>query len=232
MAGNFGAVLALGLMVCTTPAVADTSLADSLNSLLGQERQTLDVVPQRQLAALAVAVPQPAAADPAPAADAAAAPVDPAMIAAATDSPHAALAAAAVASGDSEWQCLSEALYFEARGESLRGVFAVAEVILNRRDSGAYPGSVCGVVYQGNGNGCQFSYNCDGRSDAITDPAAWHRVGQVARAMLDGAPRTLTDGATHYHTTAVSPSWAARFPRTTQIGTHLFYRQPIRTASN
>ena len=55
---------------------------------------------------------------------------------------------------------------------------------------------------------------------------------EVARAALDGAPRTLTGGATHYHTTAVSPSWAARFPQTAQIGVHLFYRQPVRTASN
>jgi spore germination cell wall hydrolase CwlJ-like protein len=140
--------------------------------------------------------------------------------------------AQAVPSGDAEWQCLTTALYFEARGESLRGIAAVAEVILNRRDSGVYPRSVCGVVQQAGGGGCQFSYNCDGRSDAIGDRSAWNRVGQVARAMLDGAPRSLTDGAMHYHTTAVHPSWANRFPLTTQIGTHLFYRQPVRTASN
>jgi spore germination cell wall hydrolase CwlJ-like protein len=44
--------------------------------------------------------------------------------------------------------------------------------------------------------------------------------------MLDGAPRSLTDGATHFHTRAVRPGWAMRFPRTAAIGAHLFYRQP------
>jgi len=79
---------------------------------------------------------------------------------------------------------------------------------------------------------CQFTYTCDGISDAICDPASWSRVGKVARVMPDGAPRTLTEGATHYHTRAVSPSWARRFPQTAAIGAHLFYRQPIRLASN
>ncbi|MEM1345655.1 MAG: cell wall hydrolase, partial [Pseudomonadota bacterium] len=46
------------------------------------------------------------------------------------------------------WSCLAEALYFEARGESMRGQIAVAEVILNRVDSTAYPDSVCGVISQ------------------------------------------------------------------------------------
>jgi spore germination cell wall hydrolase CwlJ-like protein len=141
---------------------------------------------------------------------------------------------AVVPQGGEEWRCLSEALYFEARGESIRGMMAVAEVILNRVDRAEYPDTVCGVVHQGTGNRyqCQFTYTCDGLSDQIGDPAAWDEVGRVARMMLDGAPRTLTAGATHYHTTAVSPSWAARFARTTQIGTHLFYRQPTRLASN
>jgi spore germination cell wall hydrolase CwlJ-like protein len=54
----------------------------------------------------------------------------------------------------------------------------------------------------------------------------------VARILIDGAPRVLTGGATHYHTKAVNPSWARRFPRTAEIGFHDFYRQPVRTASN
>lgn len=134
-----------------------------------------------------------------------------------------------------ELHCLSEALYFEARGERLTGVFGVAEVILNRRDSGAYPNSVCGVVNQGaNGQlwGCQFSYNCDGQPETIHDAEAWDRVSGVARTMLADGPRHLTKGATHYHTRAVSPSWASRIPRTAEIGAHLFYREPVRTASN
>ena len=131
-----------------------------------------------------------------------------------------------VPTGDQEWTCLTEALYFEARGESLDGQVAVAEVILNRVDSRLYPGSVCGVVRQRGGGGCQFSYVCDGRADQMRDKVSADRAGRIARAMLDGAPRVLTDGATHFHTRAVRPSWSKRFAKTTVIGAHLFYRQP------
>lgn len=141
---------------------------------------------------------------------------------------------AAPSGSGSEWECLTEALYFEARGESLVGVVAVAEVILNRVDSADYPNSVCGVVQQG-GTGlfdCQFTYRCDGLPDVISEPAAWQVVGQVASYMLNGAPRTFAEGATHYHTLAVKPSWANSFLRTTTIGFHQFYRQTSRTAQN
>ncbi len=138
------------------------------------------------------------------------------------------------AAGDEQWQCLAEALYFEARGETVKGQFAVAEVILNRVDSPRYPNSVCGVVHQGTGKkyGCQFTYTCDGNPESIHEPGAFADVGKVALLMLSGAPRALTDGATHYHTGQVNPKWARKFPLTAQIGTHLFYRQPTRLSRN
>jgi len=132
------------------------------------------------------------------------------------------------ARGGQEWSCLTEALYFEARGETVRGIFAVAEVILNRVESSRYPDTVCGVVNQGTGKlfQCQFTYTCDGEKETIAEPAAYDMVGKVARLMLDGKPRRLTDGATHYHTRSVSPRWSNAFPRTTTIGYHHFYRMP------
>jgi len=128
--------------------------------------------------------------------------------------------------GDEQWQCLTQALYFEARGESMKGQFAVAEVILNRVDSPTYPSTVCGVVGQRGGGSCQFSYVCDGASDKMREPTAMERARRIARVMLDGAPRTLTDGATHFHTAGVRPRWAQRYPQTAAIGAHLFYRKP------
>ncbi len=127
--------------------------------------------------------------------------------------------------GDAEWQCLTEALYFESRGETLDGQIAVAEVILNRVDSPLYPRTVCGVVKQRGGGGCQFSYVCDGKT-RMREKAAADLSGRIARAMLDGAPRVLTDGATHFHTRGVKPRWSRKFSRTAAIGAHLFYRQP------
>jgi spore germination cell wall hydrolase CwlJ-like protein len=133
-----------------------------------------------------------------------------------------------------DWRCLAEALYFEARGESVKGQFAVAEVILNRVDNPEYPATVCGVVHQGTGRKyqCQFTYTCDGHKEVIAEKGTFEQVGKVAHLMIEGAPRPLTDGATHYHTRAVNPSWARVFPRTTTIGVHHFYRQPTRVSSN
>jgi hypothetical protein len=127
--------------------------------------------------------------------------------------------------GGEEWECLTEALYFEARGESVKGQFAVAEVILNRVKSSRFPSTVCGVVNQGTGKRyqCQFTYNCDGKAEHINEPAAYRRVGKVARLMLKGAPRLLTGGATYYHTHAVRPSWSRKFSKTASIGDHYFY---------
>ncbi|SMR81522.1 Cell Wall Hydrolase [Aliiroseovarius halocynthiae] len=129
---------------------------------------------------------------------------------------------------DAELKCLAEALYFEARGETIEGQFAVAEVILNRVDHVRFPGTICGVINQGTGKryACQFTYTCDGRAEVIREHAIYDRLSRIARAMIDGAPRDLTDGATHYHTTAVSPRWARSFQKTASIGVHRFYRMP------
>ena len=101
------------------------------------------------------------------------------------------------ARGNAQWRCLTEALYFEARGETVEGQYAVAEVILNRVDNLNYPGSICEVVNQGTGRryACQFTYTCDGIPEVVTDDRAWNRLGHIARIMMDGAPRDLTRGA-------------------------------------
>lgn len=138
------------------------------------------------------------------------------------------------ATGGAQWACLTEALYFEARGETLKGQLAVAEVILNRVDSRRYPDSVCGVISQGAKklHRCQFSFKCDGLPETFPEKTAYQRVGKIARLMLDGRDRALTHGATHYHTNHVKPGWARRLTKTATIGSHLFYRQPIQQARN
>lgn len=138
------------------------------------------------------------------------------------------------ADGDAQWRCLAEALYFEARGETVKGQFAVAEVIMNRVKSGLYPQTPCAVVKQGTGRlyQCQFTYTCDGRKDVIAEPAAFRQVAKVARAVIDGLSGGITGGATHYHTVAVRPSWARVYTQTAKIGVHVFYRNAYVTASS
>lgn len=124
--------------------------------------------------------------------------------------------------------CLATAIYHEARGEGIKGQFAVAEVILNRVASRQFPNSICGVVYQGvregRRGGCQFSFACDGRSEAMPNRTAANLARRIAQVMTDGGHSRLTHGALYFHTTAVNPSWANRFTQTGQIGAHLFYR--------
>ena len=124
--------------------------------------------------------------------------------------------------------CLAEAVYFEARGENLAGQAAVAEVILNRVASKKFPNTVCKVINQGSSRKfkCQFSYMCDGKSEKIYDRNSYERIVKLSWIMIMGSARVLTNGATYYHTSGVSPVWAKSLKKTNVIGRHIFYRSP------
>ena len=125
-----------------------------------------------------------------------------------------------------ELDCLTQAVYFEARGESARGQQAVATVIMNRVKNPNFPKTVCGVVYQGSArrNGCQFSFACDGAAERVVEQTAWRRAHAVAARVLSGALLRDVGSATHFHTTGVSPDWGSRMLRVAQVGLHVFYR--------
>jgi hypothetical protein len=123
--------------------------------------------------------------------------------------------------------CLAEAIYFEARGEAVRGQIAVAQVVMNRAFSGKYPDTVCGVVYQNKHRhlACQFTFACDNNPDVIREPDMWDRAQKIAKAMLDGQlwlPEV--DRSTHYHAYWVRPSWVSEMKKTYKFGVHTFYR--------
>jgi spore germination cell wall hydrolase CwlJ-like protein len=123
--------------------------------------------------------------------------------------------------GDAEQECLANAVYFEARGESLEGQLAVAEVVMNRAASGRYPATLCGVVVQPS----QFSFVHRGRMPrADRSSEAWRRAVGVARVAAQGiAPRLLPTNCLWYHANYVSPSWGRRLARNARIGLHIFY---------
>ena len=126
-----------------------------------------------------------------------------------------------------EHRCLSEALYYEARGEGRNGEQAVAEVVFHRLNKQNYGHSICAVVYEGsNGRVCQFSFTCNGALNCPREEAAWLASEQLAAQILTGEVplRNATGGATHYHAIWVNPFWAPTLKRTTQIGNHIFYR--------
>lgn len=128
---------------------------------------------------------------------------------------------------DAQSQCLAETIYFEARGESLEGQLAVAQVVLNRVKDKRFAKSICGVVQErspGPSKACQFSFVCDTGNDMPAPSRAWDVAQAVAVvAMAEGTP-DISKGALFFHTVHVSPKWRSRMQYTGTVGTHLFYR--------
>ena len=129
--------------------------------------------------------------------------------------------------------CLALNIYYETKAVSLADAMAVSDVVLNRVNSRHYPNTACTVIKEGkqdpHGNmirhKCQFSWYCDGKSDEPRNIAAWERAQKFAHDIyIYGAYVGITEGATHYHASYVSPNWAPNMDRITRIGSHYFYR--------
>ena len=128
---------------------------------------------------------------------------------------------------DRERRCLATAIYFEARGEPVRGQVAVGQVILNRVRSPLFPQTICGVVYQGQMNpGCQFSFACDGKTDTPRNDAQWSQAQDIARQIMAGELWLPEVGySTYYHANYVSPYWTGSMSKIDKIGRHIFYKK-------
>lgn len=114
--------------------------------------------------------------------------------------------------------CLARNVYYEARGESVAGQYAVAEVTMNRKASPLYPKTVCDVVYQKSA----FSWT----DEALEPPAGqeWLRAKQVAQEVYYQRRPPVMPDVLYFHATYVKPEWAAERERVARIGRHVFYR--------
>ena len=125
--------------------------------------------------------------------------------------------------------CLARNVYFEARGEPVAGMHAVAEVTMNRRASRLYPGSVCDVVYQKNWDPLRgrlvgaFSWT-EFEALPAPDGEAWERALEVADAVYYRRVSPTLQGALHFHASHIKPEWAKEKKLVARIGRHLFYR--------
>lgn len=130
---------------------------------------------------------------------------------------------------DNDIECLTQAVYYEARNESEEGQAAVAQVVMNRSRHGAYPKSVCAVVYQRNSRTCQFTFTCDGSiGRGRVNLNAWRRAERIAREVYEGRSAVrLPKSSVNYHADYVRPSWGRRLERVRQIGAHIFYGAPL-----
>jgi spore germination cell wall hydrolase CwlJ-like protein len=125
---------------------------------------------------------------------------------------------------DADFNCLVQAVYFEAGQEIPEGQRAVAEVILHRVEDPRFPKTVCAVIRDSNPRGCQFSWWCDGKSDATPDADRWATSKQAVIDVLEGAYPDPTKGALFYHARFVKPRWSRKLEKTAMIGGHIFYR--------
>lgn len=118
-----------------------------------------------------------------------------------------------------EIYCIADAIYHEARGESVEGQTAVAHVILNRVKSKRYPDTACEVVHQP----YQFSYE-KGKQHA--NKAAWSASIEYAALSYMGFINDPTDGATHYYAhNKVNPHWSSSYKVAAILGNHTFKRK-------
>ena len=125
--------------------------------------------------------------------------------------------------------CLTRNIYYEAGSEPFEGKVAVAQVTLNRVESGKFPKDICGVVYQKNVVYdrviCQFSWNCDGSSLRKTIyPAHWKESEEVAKkVLLEGFRLPSLKHAMYFHADYVQPNWGK--PQVAKFGRHIFYSE-------
>lgn len=122
---------------------------------------------------------------------------------------------------DKDCTILSEAAYYEARGESDAGVVSVLHTILNRVAHNSWPDSVQGVVYKPK----HFSYTHDGSmKQGMNDQKQFARMNVLAYDVLHGLVDSPVGNSTHYHTTKVNPYWVSDVNYIANVGNHRFYR--------
>ena len=132
--------------------------------------------------------------------------------------------------------CLAQNIYFESANQPLAGKIAVAQVVQNRVEHPSYPDTICDVVYDAKMrvnwkglsvpalNKCQFSWYCDGKSDAPVDSTTWLLSLHIARDVLQGKYGDITEGSSHYHSTSVHPYWADSLTEVVTVDQHIFYK--------
>jgi N-acetylmuramoyl-L-alanine amidase len=117
-----------------------------------------------------------------------------------------------------EVECMARTVYHEAANQALSGQLAVAQVILNRVSSGAYPSSVCAVVAQRG----QFSQAPLTASAESAKP--WSAAVAIAIIAQEHRFPQIAPGALFFHAASMRPAWSDEHVRIAQIGDHIFYR--------
>jgi len=141
---------------------------------------------------------------------------------------------------------MAQNIYFEARGEPIKGQLAVGNVVLNRVKSKKYPNTVCEVIKQARidpirgtpiKHKCQFSWYCDGKSDKVQFLKAYKRqyveadynafvtAAHLSIQLLAGRFGDNTNGSTHYfNPKKANPHWAESMTHNVTYENHMFFK--------
>jgi hypothetical protein len=130
---------------------------------------------------------------------------------------------ARVVLSEAEVQCMAKAIYFEARGEGTRGMIGVGYVILNRMGHREFPKTACGVVYEKNRRGCQFSWVCDGKADRIVSLQSYEQAKQIAVSVLKREVENPVDDSIFFREKSIRSRYASSQRHVTSIGQHRFF---------
>jgi spore germination cell wall hydrolase CwlJ-like protein len=123
--------------------------------------------------------------------------------------------------------CLARTIYWEAKGEEVASMEAVANVVMNRLAQKGFPKTICDVVTEGREQGaCQFSWWCDGRTDDAEDEKSYAIAKEIARKALNNQLGDRTHGALYFHHGQATTNWSAEYIKTIKIGKFSFYKPP------
>ena len=124
--------------------------------------------------------------------------------------------------------CLARNIYHEAGYEPFEGKVAVAQVTINRAESGQFPSDICQVVYQKNVVYekvlCQFSWYCDSASlkKPMNGPVYTESMEVAKKVLLEGFRLPSIKDALYFHGDYVNPKWGKK--PVAKVGRHVFYK--------
>ena len=127
-------------------------------------------------------------------------------------------------------ECLAKNIYYESGSEKYEGKLAVAQVTMNRVNSGKFPSDICSVVYQKTTDQqlktiCQFSWTCMVKELVVKDKYMWEESVNIAKRALTEPfvhDTIAQSNALYFHAVYVKPNWS-KTKVVKQIGNHIFY---------
>lgn len=138
----------------------------------------------------------------------------------------------------SDIDILARTIYGEARGEGIKGMEAVACVIMNRvRARKWFTGYVWenGIQKPGIAQTClkRFQFSCWNKNDpnfwkvrlVTNDDKIFVECLKIAERAVAGNLKDFTGGAVFYHAKSIKPKWAEHKIPCFKTGNHLFYKE-------